>query len=238
MANFSGADVQSLREQLGTGMVETKRALEEAGGDVDSAVEILRRAGFTTGNVDKGDMITLYPGHSSQQQQEQAARKIGEEVTSQLLRQAASGANLMALGPLKELARDIVARLPLAQNPWSDIVGPCYTSGALQRELGITRAAVSRAVGENRLLRVTTSDGVNLYPAFQVHAGAVVPGLGRVLRALSGGTNSTWTWAQWLNATIMDENGDPLPRNIERLISGHVDDVVRDAQHDAAVWAA
>ena len=38
MANFSLADVKTLREQLGTGMVDTKNALVEADGDLDKAV--------------------------------------------------------------------------------------------------------------------------------------------------------------------------------------------------------
>ncbi len=47
MANISIADIKALREQLGTGMVDTKKALEEAGGDIEKATEILRRTGFT-----------------------------------------------------------------------------------------------------------------------------------------------------------------------------------------------
>ena len=43
MANFTIADIKALREQLGTGMVDTKKALEEADGDVDKATEMLRK---------------------------------------------------------------------------------------------------------------------------------------------------------------------------------------------------
>jgi elongation factor Ts len=45
MANFTIADIKALREQLGTGMVDTKKALEEADGDLEKAVEILRLKG-------------------------------------------------------------------------------------------------------------------------------------------------------------------------------------------------
>ena len=45
MANFTIADLKALREQLGTGMVDTKKALEEADGDVEKATEILRLKG-------------------------------------------------------------------------------------------------------------------------------------------------------------------------------------------------
>jgi len=45
MANFSAADVKTLREQTGAGMMDCKKALDEADGDFDKAVEILRVKG-------------------------------------------------------------------------------------------------------------------------------------------------------------------------------------------------
>jgi elongation factor Ts len=57
MANFSVADVKALREQLGTGMVDTKNALVEADGDLEKAVEILRLKG-AKGNAKRADRST------------------------------------------------------------------------------------------------------------------------------------------------------------------------------------
>lgn len=45
MANVSAADVKRLREATGAGMMDSKKALEEAGGDFDKAVEVLRIKG-------------------------------------------------------------------------------------------------------------------------------------------------------------------------------------------------
>jgi elongation factor Ts len=59
MSNFTAADVKKLRDLTGAGMMDCKKALEEAGGDFDKAVEILRikgakdvgkRAGRTAAN--------------------------------------------------------------------------------------------------------------------------------------------------------------------------------------------
>ncbi|HEY2674017.1 MAG TPA: translation elongation factor Ts [Rugosimonospora sp.] len=59
MANFTSADVKKLRELTGAGMMDCKKALDEADGDFDKAVEILRvkgakdvgkRAGRTAAN--------------------------------------------------------------------------------------------------------------------------------------------------------------------------------------------
>jgi elongation factor Ts len=45
MAEFTAKDVKTLRDQTGAGMMDCKRALEEADGDIEKAVEILRVKG-------------------------------------------------------------------------------------------------------------------------------------------------------------------------------------------------
>jgi len=57
MANISIADIKALREQLGTGMVDTKKALEEADGNIEKATEILRLKG-AKGNAKRADRST------------------------------------------------------------------------------------------------------------------------------------------------------------------------------------
>jgi elongation factor Ts len=46
MANYTVADIQALRERSGAGMLDVKKALDEADGDQDKAVEILRVKGL------------------------------------------------------------------------------------------------------------------------------------------------------------------------------------------------
>lgn len=45
MANYTMADIKALRELTGAGMMDVKKALEEANGDKDEAVKIIRLAG-------------------------------------------------------------------------------------------------------------------------------------------------------------------------------------------------
>src|SRR5689334_3077338 len=45
MANFTAADVKKLRDATGAGMMDCKKALEEADGDFTKATEILRVKG-------------------------------------------------------------------------------------------------------------------------------------------------------------------------------------------------
>ena len=48
MANFSVADVKKLREKTGAGMMDAKKALTEADGDIEAAVDALRAKGLAT----------------------------------------------------------------------------------------------------------------------------------------------------------------------------------------------
>ncbi|MBQ3048731.1 MAG: elongation factor Ts [Oscillospiraceae bacterium] len=44
--NFTAKDVQTLRERTGVGMMDCKKALTEANGDMDKAIEVLREKGL------------------------------------------------------------------------------------------------------------------------------------------------------------------------------------------------
>ncbi len=46
MANYTAADIKALREQTGAGMMDVKKALDEADGDTAKATEILRVKGL------------------------------------------------------------------------------------------------------------------------------------------------------------------------------------------------
>ena len=46
MANYTAADIKALREKTGAGMMDVKKALDEAGGDQDKALELIRVKGL------------------------------------------------------------------------------------------------------------------------------------------------------------------------------------------------
>lgn len=45
MANYTAADIKALRERTGAGMMECKKALTEANGDINAAAEAMRKSG-------------------------------------------------------------------------------------------------------------------------------------------------------------------------------------------------
>ncbi len=54
MANFTAADVKALRERTSCGMMDCKKALTEANGDMESAVELLRKKGLAASEKKAG----------------------------------------------------------------------------------------------------------------------------------------------------------------------------------------
>lgn len=54
MTNITAAMVKELRERTGSGMMECKKALAEAGGDMEAAVEAMRKAGLAKADKKSG----------------------------------------------------------------------------------------------------------------------------------------------------------------------------------------
>ena len=68
---ISPKDVSELRGRTGAGMMDCKRALEEAGGDMDKAVEVLRKKGIAkaekrAGRVATQGLVVSYIHHNQQ----------------------------------------------------------------------------------------------------------------------------------------------------------------------------
>src|ERR687894_1347278 len=54
MAEITASDVKSLREKTGAGMMECKKALAEANGNEEQAIEILRKRGLASARKKEG----------------------------------------------------------------------------------------------------------------------------------------------------------------------------------------
>jgi elongation factor Ts len=58
MSNISASMVKQLREKSGAGMMDCKKALIESGGDIDKAVEYLRKKGIATAQKRSGRSLS------------------------------------------------------------------------------------------------------------------------------------------------------------------------------------
>ena len=54
MAGISAKDVKALRDQTGAGMMDCKRALADASGDIEKALELLRERGLAKAGTRAG----------------------------------------------------------------------------------------------------------------------------------------------------------------------------------------
>ena len=66
---FSAKDVQELRQRTGAGLMDCKKALEESGGDIEKAAELLRKKGIAkaekrSGRTASEGMVASYIHHN------------------------------------------------------------------------------------------------------------------------------------------------------------------------------
>ncbi len=107
MANYTAADVKKLRELTGAGMMDCKKALDEAEGNVDKAVEILRVKGQK--GVAKRESRTAENGA--------VVARIAEDNTSGVLVELKCETDFVAKGDKFQAAADAVAAHVAATAP-------------------------------------------------------------------------------------------------------------------------
>lgn len=142
-------------------------------------------------------------------------------------------------GESERVTVNAMADAVLAANRVNDRLGSFYTTDRVRKVLGgISRQAVSERVKNHRLLRVTSADGVLLFPAFQFSNEKMLSGLQKLLKVLLGSGVDGWTVAYWLTARL-GQLGEVTA--LEILASGDSDRIAelqRLAAGDAASWHA
>jgi elongation factor Ts len=107
MANYTAADVKKLRELTGAGMMDCKKALDEAEGNVDKAVEILRVKGQK--GVAKRESRTASNGA--------VVARIADDKTSGVLVELKCETDFVAKGDKFVTAADAIAAHVAASSP-------------------------------------------------------------------------------------------------------------------------
>jgi elongation factor Ts len=166
MANITAQMVKELREMTGAGMMDCKSALNETGGDIEAAVDLLRKKGLS-----------------------KAAKKAGRVAAEGLVGIVTAGPKAAVVEVNSET--DFVARNEQFQNLVKSIADVALKTGnevdailaAPAASGGTVADAIASAVatiGENMTLRrasvLTVSDGV---VGSYIH-NAVEPGLGKI----------------------------------------------------------
>jgi elongation factor Ts len=165
MANISAQMVKELRERTGAGMMDCKSALEETGGDMEKAVDLLRKKGLA-----------------------KAAKKAGRVAAEGLIGAAVSATKGVVVEVNSET--DFVARNDLFQGLVKMIADIALTAGSdvetiKQAKAGSITVAEALAdtiakVGENMTLRRAAALSVGQGAVASYVHSAVSDGLGRI----------------------------------------------------------
>ncbi|MEZ4330254.1 MAG: translation elongation factor Ts [Myxococcota bacterium] len=199
MAEVSAGDVKALRDSTGAGMMDCKRALADASGDVERARELLRERGLA-----------------------KAGKRAGRETSEGAVVFASDGGR----GALIELGceTDFVAKTPDFQQLAQSIAEACLQAPgvaeaeqALALKLGgatvddVVKAAVAK-VGENiQLKRVATVDVKGVVGGY-VHGGGKLG----VLVALETGLSGDAVEAVAKDVAMHVAAHDPTPIAVDR----------------------
>lgn len=141
---ISAAMVKELRERTGSGMMECKKALGEANGDLDAAVEILRKSGLA--KADKKSSRTAAEGLIVVESSADGKRAIMVEVNCET--------DFVAKEPAFIEFSKAVARRALAKNPSTlDALGGVPLTDTGVASIDDTRKALIAKIGENISIR-------------------------------------------------------------------------------------
>jgi len=167
MAEITAAMVRDLREKTGAGMMDCKKALSETGGDMEAAIDWLRKKGLAA-----------------------AAKKSGRVAVEGLIG-VASGPNVAAMVEVNA-ETDFVARNELFQNFVAEVAGLALSVGDdLERLKAATYPGTGHSVADE-LTRLIATIGENMTirraKRLEVKEGvvatythnAVRPGLGKI----------------------------------------------------------
>jgi len=166
----TAALVKELRERTGAGMMECKKALVETGGDIEAAIEALRKSGLAQADKKAGRVAA----------EGRIALAVSEDRREAVMVEVNCETDFVAKDDSFNAFADAVAKNALQANP-ADVDALMQTSigGASAEE---ARQALVSKIGENiqvrRFVRVSTDGALGAY----VHGGKI-----GVMVDLSGG---------------------------------------------------
>lgn len=132
---------------------------------------------------------------------------------------------LDALPDMDEAAKRLLLSLP-GMNPWNRLVGPFYRSAELRLALNVTEERFVDLIHNRDLLLVSSVDGADLLPTFQLDQGLeLLPRLAGILQVIDPDAIDSWEAALWLNHHSAALATTPA----EALRAGRTEDVARHA---------
>jgi elongation factor Ts len=212
MSTISAATVKELREKTGAGMMDCKLALQETNGDMEAAIDLLRKKGLSKA-AKKADRVAA-----------QGLIGVISKVTSGAVVEVNSETDFVARNPqFQELVQTIAALSPAADGDLAKLNGAAYPGGTGTVEHQIKEAIAT--IGENMTLRRTAALSVKEgVVADYVHSKAA-DGVGKigVLVALESAGDTTALMALGRQLAMHIAAASPLVVNVEDIPKEAID---------------
>ena len=153
--------IKNLRERTGAGMADCKKALEEAGGDMDGAIEILRKKGAATA-AKRADKAA---------DEGMIATAVSADHTAGVVVEINCETDFVARNEEFGTFAEKIANVVLEKNPASEAELLGTDMGGMTVEAGLNEllAKFSERIGIRRFERIRTDDG---FISAYVHGGA------------------------------------------------------------------
>ncbi len=167
---ISAKQVAELRARTGAGMMDCKAALEEAQGDMDRAVEILRKKGIARAErrADRGASQGVVAIETAPDGRAAAMIELNCETDF-----VARNAEFIALA--RDLARHALAQAPDGVHPGTVLDGQAFRDATVAQAIKETSGKTGEAMALRRVARFTTAAGVvGTYLHHDGRAGALV----------------------------------------------------------------
>lgn len=158
MAEVTARAVKALRDRTGAGMMDCKRALEEAEGDEERAIDLLRQRGAAK--------AAKRAGREAREGAVQIAASEGRDALAMV--EVASETDFVARSDafvdyaMRAAATVLAAELPSGELMSGEHFLARPEAGELRQELDTLRAKVGENVRLSRVVRMETSDGSTL----------------------------------------------------------------------------
>ena len=149
MANYTTADIKALREKTGAGMLDVKKALDEADGDLKRAEEILQVKGQK--GVAKREGRTTSNGLVALQIEDSTAGQVGTLI------EIDCETDFVAKGePFQALADKVLAQAVKtgADNPEALLASEIDAGTTVQQVVDLANAAIGEKIVVSRVARV------------------------------------------------------------------------------------
>lgn len=167
MSTISAATVKELRDKTGAGMMDCKQALQETNGDMEAAIDLLRKKGLSKA-AKKADRVAA-----------QGLVGVASKVKSGALVEVNSETDFVARNPqFQGLVSSVASLAPKAGGDVEKLAGMAFPGG--KGSVDETLKELIATIGENMNLRrtatVTVKDGL---VASYIHS-QIAPGLGKI----------------------------------------------------------